>query len=184
MNMKHLRPTLLVTALSLTIMGCTPNISPDVTQASNANTMQTAIPGTIIAKHMVTVKGDNTIGTVAGGALGAIGGSAIGGSTRANLIAGIAGAGLGAAAGNVIQNKMTTQKGIEYVIRLDTMVSGTTNINRTGSYASQTTISRHSNGAQYINVVQGQGSERLTVGQRVMVAGVGSKHVTIISTLE
>lgn len=184
MKTKHLYPTLLATAISLTITGCTPNISPDVTQASNANTMQTAIPGTIVAKHTVTVKGDNTIGTVAGGALGAIGGSAVGGSTRAHLISGIVGAGLGAAAGNVIQDKITTQKGIEYVIRLDTMVSGTTNINRTGRYASQTTISRHSNGAQYVNVVQGQGSEQLTVGQRVMVAGVGSKHVTIISTTE
>lgn len=184
MKIKHFYPTLLATTISFAVMGCTPNISPDVTQASNANTMQTAIPGTIVSEHVITVKGNNTLGTVAGGALGAISGSAVGGSTRAHLISGIVGASLGAAAGNVIEDKITKQKGIEYVIRLDTMVSGIKNINSMGNYASQTTISRHSNGAQYVNVVQGQGSEQLAVGQRVMVAGVGSNHVTIISTLE
>lgn len=184
MKIKYSYLTLLATTLSFAVMGCTPNISPDVTQASNANTMHTAIPGTIMSEHVVTVKGNNTIGTVAGGALGAIGGSAVGGGARMHLISGIVGAGLGAAAGNAIQDKMTTQKGIEYVIRLDTIVSGPTCINRNGSYASKTNISRHSIGGPYVNVIQGRGSEQLAVGQRVMVAGVGSKHVTIISTIE
>ena len=176
--------TLLTAAMCINVTGCATNISPDVAQASDANQMQSAIPGTIISKHAVTVKEKNMLGTVSGAALGGIGASTIGGSNQAHLAAGIAGALLGGAAGNAIESKITTQKGIEYAVKLDQAESGTTTINRTGSYASRTRISSHSAGNRYVNVVQGEGSEVLNVGQRVMVAGVGGKHVTIISTIE
>lgn len=176
--------TLLSAALSINLMGCTTNISPDVTQANSANSVQTAIPGTIVSEHAVTVKGDNMIGTLSGAALGGVGASAIGGSSRAHIMTGIAGALLGGAAGNAIEDKITTQKGIEYVVRLDNAASNTTTINRVGRHAARTTITSNNNGNRYVNVIQGQGAEQLSVGQRVMVAGVGSKHVTIISTIE
>lgn len=120
------------------------------------------------------------IGTISGAVLGGIGGSTIGGSKTAHMAAAGAGALLGGAAGNAIEDKMTTQKGIEYVIRLDQEECGTTTINRTGSYASNTTLSGNSSKNRYVNVIQGQGQQVLSVGDHVMVNGVGGKHVTII----
>ena len=176
--------TLLTAAMCINVTGCATNISPDTVQASDANQMQSAIPGTIVSKRAVTVKDKNILGTVSGAALGGVAASTIGGSDKAHLASGIAGALLGGYAGNKIEDKITTQKGIEYVVKLDQAVSGTTNINRTGSYASKTSISSRSASNRYVNVVQGEGAELLNVGQRVMVAGVGGKHVTIISTIE
>ncbi len=176
--------TLLTAALSLILTGCASNISPDEMQSSDANSMQTALPGVIVSKYAVTVKEKNAIGTIGGAALGGIGASAIGGSDRAHLMTGIAGALIGGAAGNAIESKMTTQKGVEYVIRLDKNDGNTTTINQTGDYASRTTISSHSSSNRYVNVTQGQGQQILSVGQHVLVAGVGSKHTTIISIMD
>lgn len=180
---KYLLSGLAVAVLGLGLNGCTPNISPDVMQSSDANQVQTALEGVIVSKRIVTVKGDNMLGTLAGAGLGAVAGSAVGGGDRMHLLMGMTGALAGGAAGNAIENKMTTQQGIEYVIRLAKQDSGETTINRQGYRASKTTISSQSSANRYVNVVQGSGAQILNVGQKVLVAGVGSDHAHIISTL-
>lgn len=180
---KHALTVLMAAVMAFTTTACTPNISPDVTQASSANEMQTAVEGVIVSKRVVTVKGDNMIGTLAGAAVGAIAGSAVGGGSRVPAIAAIGGGLLGGAAGNAIESKMTTQQGIEYVIRLTQQDSDTLTINRQGYNAATTTILRRSAANRYVTVVQGQGSQPLPVGQKVLVAGAGTNHAHIISTL-
>lgn len=180
---KQALTALMAAVMAFSTTACTPNISPDVTQSSDANQVQTAVEGVIVSKRVVTVKGDNMVGTIAGAALGAIAGSAVGGGSRVPAMAAIGGGLLGGAAGNAIESKMTTQQGIEYVIRLTQQDSNTVTINRQGYNAARTTVSSRSAANRYVTVVQGQGSQALPVGQRVLVAGVGTNHAHILSTL-
>ena len=191
MMKKNLLTSTVIVALSLGLSACAPNISPDVVSASNANEAQTAVEGVIVSKRVVTVKGDsNMIGTLAGAGLGALAGSAVGGGNM-RYATGLAGAVAGGAAGNAIEDKLTTQQGIEYVVKLAQQDSGTTTIttigqstlNTTTKNTSTTTIGRKSAANRYINIVQGQGQQVLQVGQKVLVAGIDSGHAHIISTL-
>lgn len=188
---KKLLTSAIVVTLSLGLSACAPNISPDVVSASNANEAQTAVEGVIVSKRVVTVKGDsNMIGTLAGAGLGALAGSAVGGGNM-RYATGLVGAVAGGAAGNAIEDKLTTQQGIEYVVKLAQQDSGTTTITTKGQSTSTTTTKNNSTTTigsksaanRYINIVQGQGQQVLQVGQKVLVAGVDSGHAHIISTL-
>lgn len=198
---KKLLVSAIVVALSLGLSACAPNISPDVVSASNANEVQTAVEGVVVSKRIVTVKGDNNmVGTLAGAVIGAVAGSAVGGGNM-RYITGTAGAVGGGAAGNAIEDKLTTQQGIEYVVKLAQQDSGSTTISTSGqnngsntdgtkttgtskgNNSSKTTISSRSAANRYINIIQGQGQQVLQVGQKVLVAGVNSGHAHIISTL-
>ena len=191
----------IIIALSLGLTACAPNISPDVVSASSANEVQTAVEGVIVSKRIVTVKGDsNLLGTGIGALAGGIAGSTIG-AGRGEMLATLGGAVLGGAAGNMAQDKLTTQQGIEYVIKLTQQDGPTTTISSNGSNSStntngtvttgttksksngSTTISSKSAANRYVNIVQGQGQQVLQVGQKVLVAGVGTKQAHIISTL-
>lgn len=197
---KLLIPTLALT-LTLGLTACAPNISPDVVSASNANEMQTAVEGVIVSKRVVTVKGDsNLLGTGIGAVAGGIAGSTIGGG-RGQMLATLGGAVLGGAAGNIAQDKLTSQQGIEYVVKLTQEEGPSTTISTSGGNSSTTTdgtkttgttsaknnntttISSKSAANRYVNVIQGQGAQVLQVGQKVLVAGVNSGHAHIISTL-
>lgn len=181
--------------VSLGLTACAPNISPDVVSASSANEMQTAVEGVIVAKHNVTVKGDsNAAGTLAGAVIGALAGSQVGGGNM-RYVTGAAGAAAGGAAGNAIQDKLTTQQGIEYVVKLTQEEGPSTTVTSTGQNSmsgavnirgrnsSSTTISSKSAANRYVNVIQGQGEQVLQVGQKVLVAGANSGHAHIIATL-
>lgn len=206
--------------ISLGLSACAPNISPDTVSASNANEVQTAVEGVIVSKRIVTVKGDsNMVGTLAGGIIGAVAGSSVGGGNM-RYITGTAGAVAGGAAGNVIEDKLTTQQGIEYVVKLtqedgptttissngqssisatssdkdfgsgnnpqgtsSASITGNSSASAKGKNSSTTTISSKSAANRYVTVIQGQGSQALPVGQKVLVAGVNSGHAHIISTL-
>ena len=180
---KFVLSSVMLAVVSVGISACTPNISPDVVQASDANEVQTALEGTIVSKRVVTVKGDNMLGTLAGAGLGAVAGAGVGGTDQMHLLMGMTGALAGGAAGHAIEDKLTTQEGIEYVVRLAKQDSGEMTINRQGYHATKTTVSSQSSSNRYVNVVQGKGAQVLNVGQKVLVAGVGTNHAHIISTL-
>jgi outer membrane lipoprotein SlyB len=143
---------ILFALVSVSVMaGCTPNISPDVVQAGNANEVTTTVQGKVISMRTVTVKGnDNTVGMLAGGAAGAVAGSAIG-QGRGSLLGAIGGAVLGGTAGSFAQDKLSTQQGIEYIVKLD-------------------------NG-KMLTVVQGAGAQNYTVGQCVYVIEGGHARI-------
>ena len=58
-------------------------------------------------------------GTLIGAALGGIGGSTIGGGSRANAVGAIAGAVLGGIAGQAIEKSQNDRKGVEVTVRLE-----------------------------------------------------------------
>ena len=137
--------------------GCTPNISPDVIQSGNANEVTNTVQGKIVSMRTITVKGnDNSLGALGGAALGAVAGSAIGGGTRMNVGGALVGAGAGVLLGNVIQDKLSTQQGIEYIVK----------------------ITEGGHKGNLLTIVQGAGSQSYTMGQ--CVYAVEGAHARIV----
>lgn len=110
----------LLSILSLLFLtACASSLSPDVYTTSGAGQVHRVMKGVVISHRAVKVTGDGDLGVggIAGGALGAIAGSEIGGGSG-SLAGGIGGALLGGFAGHQIQNNLSTQTGIEYVVKL------------------------------------------------------------------
>ena len=110
----------LLSLLGLSLLaGCASSLSPDVYTTSGAGQIHRVVKGVVISSRIVKVtgNGDLSVGGIAGGALGAIAGSEIGGGTG-SLASGIGGALLGGLAGNQIQKGLSTQTGVEYVVKL------------------------------------------------------------------
>ncbi|HEX4045319.1 MAG TPA: glycine zipper domain-containing protein [Gammaproteobacteria bacterium] len=106
-------------SLSLVIVGCAKNISPNVYKSSQVGAANDAVPGVIVSKRVVTVDGNSGAGGLAGTMAGAAGGAAIGGSVEANIIAAIGGAVVGGLVGNAIDKSVNKQQAIEYIVRLN-----------------------------------------------------------------
>jgi outer membrane lipoprotein SlyB len=105
----------------LALGGCARNLSQDVYTSNN--TVGKVLTGTLVSARPVTVKDqDDTssggAGTLAGGALGGVAGSAVGDGTG-QLLATVGGAIAGAVAGAYAEDALSTQGGMEYIIRLD-----------------------------------------------------------------
>lgn len=104
----------------ITLTGCAPSLSPNIYDTANAGQIHRVAQGMVISSRAVRVSDSGTgvgVGTVAGGALGAIAASQIG-QGNGSLAAGIGGALLGGIAGGHAQQGLSSQDGIEYVIRL------------------------------------------------------------------
>ncbi|MES2998274.1 MAG: glycine zipper 2TM domain-containing protein [Pseudomonadota bacterium] len=103
-----------------TLVGCTSSLSPDVYSTGNAGQVQHVVAGVVVSSRVVKVSDSGTgigVGSVTGGILGALAGSQIG-QGSGSLAAGVGGALLGGIAGNQAQKGLTTQTGVEYVIKL------------------------------------------------------------------
>ena len=75
--------------------------------------------GVIVAMEVITTEGSNTgLGSIAGGAAGAIAGSAIGGG-RGSALAALGVGVAGAVAGNLIEKKILTDTAFEFLIQED-----------------------------------------------------------------
>ncbi len=104
----------------LALAGCAPSLSPDRYTTGNAGQIQRVMQGVVVSSRIVRVSNDNSglgVGSITGGALGAIAGSQVG-QGNGSLAAGIGGALLGGIAGNQVQKGLSTQTGVEYVIKL------------------------------------------------------------------
>lgn len=114
----HIHCLLSILALSF-LTGCASSLSPDVYTTTSAGQIHRVVKGVVRSSRVVKVTGDSELGVggIAGGALGAIAGSEVGGG-RGSLASGIGGALLGGLAGNQIQKGLSTQTGIEYVVKL------------------------------------------------------------------
>jgi len=111
----------LLTIATFTLTACARDMSSDVyTSSSNSGKV---LEGKVISSRPVTIKEndklqDNTLGLLGGGVAGGVAGSAIGKGTGRGL-ATVGGALLGAAGGALLQNKLGTAQGMEYVVRID-----------------------------------------------------------------
>lgn len=101
------------------LVGCASSLSPDVYTISGAGQVRHVVKGVVTSSRVVKVTGNGELGVggITGGALGAIAGSEIGGG-KGSLASGIGGALLGGFAGNQIQKGLSTQTGVEYVVKL------------------------------------------------------------------
>lgn len=110
-----------IIATVFVLTGCAREMSSNVYTSSS--TSGKVLEGRVLSARPVTIKEadklqDNTMGMLGGGILGAVAGSAVGKGTGQGLAA--VGAGiLGAAAGAYAQDKLGTQQGMEYVVRID-----------------------------------------------------------------
>lgn len=107
---------LTATIIALTLTGCAPSMSPDVYNPYTTGQVSQTVKGVVDSARVVKVAGTSTVGTFAGGALGAIAGSAIGGG-RASLLTAIGGGLVGAGVGNLAERRFTEKYAIEYVVR-------------------------------------------------------------------
>lgn len=108
-----------VAACVLVLGACAPVDNPTTVRAGDAGTVQPVQFGTLTAIRTVEIRpGQTRVGTIAGGALGAIGGSQIGNSTAANIAGGVAGAVAGGAVGSAIEGSGRSN-GLELTVQLD-----------------------------------------------------------------
>ncbi|WP_305462537.1 glycine zipper 2TM domain-containing protein [Photobacterium leiognathi] len=118
--MKKFTVASLCLVAALGVSGCAQNPYGNAYDVGEARTVQNVLTGTITKLDAVTMSGgcESTIGTIAGGVVGAILGSKIGGGSGSDIAAiggGLAGAALGNKAGDAISQR----NGMNIVIKLD-----------------------------------------------------------------
>jgi len=109
-----------IVLLGLIAMGCSsPNATNKNYSTQSLRSASRTVEAKIVSKRAVTVAGNSDIGGLAGTALGATAGSAIGGGGRANLAGAIVGAVAGGLAGSAIEKNVTEQNAFEYIVKLN-----------------------------------------------------------------
>ncbi|MDL2284923.1 hypothetical protein LJC19_07270 [Oxalobacter sp. OttesenSCG-928-P03] len=101
----------------LLITGCAQNISSDAYSVEGTGKVSRTVPGVIVSARHVAVSGTNSTGRTVGAATGAVAGSAIGSGTRANILGAIGGALIGGIAGGLVEEGVTSQNAIEYIVQ-------------------------------------------------------------------
>lgn len=128
--------------LPFLMTACADNINSDHYSTGQTGKVSTVSQCTVISVRAVGVNSDSGAGTLIGGIAGGVAGSTIGGGSTAHTLGAVGGALLGGFAGNAAEQGLSSQTGLEYIVKLD-------------------------NG-QIISVTQGT-NQALAVGQRCMV---------------
>jgi outer membrane lipoprotein SlyB len=172
------------------LTACQTDLSSNSYNEATVGRTQTVDFGTVISSEVVQIQGSNTgVGGLGGGLAGAVGGSAIGGGRRANMLGGIGGGLAGGLIGNAIEKKVSSQKGVRYLVRLDdTRDVRESNISTeqgsgslTGAQSNNMSISRKRQQAKVISIVQGLDDKGpLAVGSRVMILDGASDRARVI----
>jgi outer membrane lipoprotein SlyB len=137
--MKKLFLTLFATSA---LMGCQSNINSDHYSTSQTGLVSNVSQCTVLNVRYVGVNSDSGAGTLVGSIAGGIAGSTIGGGSTANTLGAVGGALLGGFVGSASEKGLSSQTGVEYILKLD-------------------------NG-QVISITQGT-RDTLSVGQRCLV---------------
>lgn len=137
--MKRILSAVLTAAL---LAGCADNINSDHYSTSQTGKVSTVSQCTVLSVRQVGVNDNSGAGTMIGGLAGGLAGSTIGHGHSSNMLGAVGGALLGGLAGSAAEKGLTSQTGLEYIVKLD-------------------------NG-QVISITQGTG-QALGVGQRCLV---------------
>ena len=133
---------------ALLLAGCASS-NPDVISRNDAQRLSTVVDATVLTVRPVTVDGSQSGGgAVAGGVVGAIAGSSVGGRRESAAI-GLLGAVAGAVVGNVIERSSTREESLEILVQL-----------RNGERRA---------------IVQAKGSESFNPGDAVIIVSTGGK---------
>ncbi len=107
-------------AASALISGCASTSSASVYSGGQARQEQTVRMGVVESVRHVSIEGSKSgVGTIAGGAIGGVAGSNIGGGSRGSAVGTILGAVAGGVAGNMIEQGTTKKQGLEITVKLD-----------------------------------------------------------------
>ena len=107
-------------AVSALVSGCASTNSGSVYSSSQAGREQTVRLGVVESVRQVTIEAPKSgVGTLAGGAIGGVAGSNIGGGNRGRAVGTILGAVAGGLAGNAIEEGATKKPGLEITVKLD-----------------------------------------------------------------
>jgi outer membrane lipoprotein SlyB len=107
-------------AASALISGCASTSSGSVYSGGQARQEQTVRMGVVESVRQVSIEGSKSgVGTIAGGAIGGVAGSNIGGGSRGSAVGTILGAVAGGVAGNMIEQGTTKKQGLEITVKLD-----------------------------------------------------------------
>lgn len=147
--MKHVVTTLF-SVVALATLGACATSNPDVIQRGEAQRMSQVLDATVLSVRAVTIDGSQTGGgAVAGGVVGAIAGSSVGGGYRDNQVGGVLGAVAGAVIGNAVERTATKDEALEIILQL-----------RNGERRA---------------IIQGKGSETFNPGDAVLLVVTGGK---------
>jgi outer membrane lipoprotein SlyB len=117
MRTLHIFGALLLTAF---LAGCASSNSGSVYSRDEARKTQTVRMGVVESVRTVRLEGTKSpVGTVAGGAVGGIAGSSIGGGGRTSAVAAVLGAVVGGLAGSAAEEGLTRKDGLEITVKLD-----------------------------------------------------------------
>ncbi len=107
-------------AISALFSGCASTSSGSVYSGGQARQEQTVRMGVVESVRQVTIEGSKSgVGTIAGGAIGGVAGSNIGGGNRGSAVGTILGAVAGGIAGDAIERGTTKKQGLEITVKLD-----------------------------------------------------------------
>ncbi len=105
---------------ALILSACGANLNVDRYETSGAGTVNTVSEGVIINVRPVTIATENgEVGQLAGGIVGGVAGSMISDNTLMQTIGAVGGAVLGGYAGGKAQEGLSSQRGMEYIVKLD-----------------------------------------------------------------
>jgi outer membrane lipoprotein SlyB len=117
--MNIVKPLALAMAATLALSGCAGGLGSSDYERSQARTVQEVQTGVVVALRTVKIEGTKTpVGTVAGAAVGGIAGSQVGGG-NGQIAGAVLGAVLGGMAGSAVEEKVTSQTGVEVTVKLD-----------------------------------------------------------------
>jgi outer membrane lipoprotein SlyB len=117
--MTHSERFMLIAALTALVGCAAPEASNKVYGRSALSSATRTIEAQVVSKRMVQVDGSQGTGSAAGGALGAIGGSSLGGNSRDGLAGAVVGAVIGSAIGAAAEANAKKIDAYEYIVKSD-----------------------------------------------------------------
>lgn len=105
---------------TLGVAGCASNVGSTDYNTGQARSVQEVSYGVVTNVRQVTIQGNNNlpVGGLAGAAAGGVAGSEIGGG-NGQIVGAVLGAVLGGLGGNALQQQVSSQKGLEITVKLD-----------------------------------------------------------------
>ena len=111
---------LFVCLAAVALTACGANLNNDRYETSGTGHVNTVSQGVIINARPVTIATENgEVGQLAGGIVGGVAGSMVSDNTLAQTIGAVGGAVLGGYLGGKAQQGLSTQGGMEYIVKLD-----------------------------------------------------------------
>lgn len=173
MKFSHL---ILIGALVMTA-SCARKLSPN--EYIDSSTSGMVLEGVIVSARPVTVRGsdnlgDNGAGLLGGGLVGGIAGNQFGGGSG-NTAATVGGVLVGAALGSVLQDQLSNDAGMEYIVKLNS-----NNIDKDSGYKEELTVNSGSKKPSTKTINSNLKSELISVVQGADVAFAKGTPVYIV----